>query len=857
MNVVTAKLCPKKAYAASTLSPGINKTNTVRSNINDILTHVFPTSGPLIQKGMTEKKIDSIIETVFANSKAKMYDFEADAECARAKILINRMYEYLKGFKYEVVDSWFSEDFQFLGKKHEKTVHLLVKSSDHYKAIQFKYKAPEVRYSARTDIYKPENSFDLYALQTAAEKRLAKLGQPLNIPVFGAIFYIKGSNDKKGVFATYFEERSGWNITEINFTPAMAAKLEAFYKDALPDPKGAPCKVSACRDCIMNDVCHLEFTPRKLMPMPEREKKVINEIRLTKAQSEFVRFNDGVCRCIACAGTGKTTIITLRTLALIEEGCPPECILMITFTEKAKAEMKDRLRQYAEGNALQGINLDVDKIVVETFNSWGQSILDTYYAMLGFSEPPKVVDDVLKKDIIIRLLDQHRTLPLDYRNPFLSLKTAQGAVTTMVKVLDTLKANHVQTETETAKHLPPDLRPRAAEILQMYNEYNQELVAANAIDYEDQLRLILELQNMGVLRNLPYRHIVVDEFQDSNLNQIDLILQIRKQNKQVRSLAVVGDDMQAIYGFRNATPENIVNFDKYFTDVKDICLEDNFRSETPIIAMANTILRKESLVSKQIRCHRQEAGIDPVIKSFTKEDDEIKFFIAVARKLLRKGVKASDIAIMARTRAELIHIQEQFSDANIPTMLKVPEIVGDSPYVKAIIALACFLMDSTDLLDLALYCKSIGMDPMDVKAVEQFGKDLTATVAGLNEAEKILTFYDLTKPHTEDYIAESFMESLKNRQPHTLYELCDYCVKYQKYGVKETHATSNEETESINLITVHSAKGLEWDNVFLSIKKFHTDPEERRLLYVGVTRAKKRLMITHDPQQYLLVGLLQ
>ena len=147
-SVVTAKLCPKKAYAAFTLSPGISKTNTVRSNINDILSHVFPTSGPLIKKGMTEKKIDDIIDTVFANSKAKMYDFEAEAESQRAKILINRMYEYLRGFKYEVVDSWFSESVTFLGKKHEKTVHLLVKSKDHYKAIQFKYKAPEIKYSA-------------------------------------------------------------------------------------------------------------------------------------------------------------------------------------------------------------------------------------------------------------------------------------------------------------------------------------------------------------------------------------------------------------------------------------------------------------------------------------------------------------------------------------------------------------------------------------------------------------------------------------------------------------------------------------------------------------------------------------
>lgn len=849
-----AKICPKKAYAQP-LSMGVNKTATLRSNLNAILAQIFPTKGPLIRKGMTTKKVDQIIDSVFAANTTRMYGFEAEAEAERMHLLVNRMVDFLRRFHYEVVDCWFDETILFLGEKHQKTVHMLWDCGDHYKSVQFKYKEPEFRYAARRDMAKPENSYDLYALQAAGELRLQKLGK-LDKPVFGALYYLKSMGDKKGEFATYFEENPSWNIIDLCFDKAGLAKLEQFYKDSLPDPNGAPCKPNVCKECYMQELCHLEFTPRKLMEQPEKEKKIIDSIQLTPAQEQFVNFNNGVCRCIACAGTGKTTIITLRTLALIEDGCNPEQILMITFTDKAANEMRERLRQYAEGNMLNKVNLGVDRVAVETFNSWGQSILEAYYKELGFTSPPKVVDDVLKKDIIVGIMEQHRNLPLDYRNPFLNMRLAKGVITTMVQLIDKLKANHVETVPECERWLDPTLKPFAAEILDIYNTYNAQLVANNSVDYEDQLRLILQLHGLGVLQNLPYLHIVIDEFQDSNPNQIDLILSIMKENTGVRSLAVVGDEMQAIYGFRNATPDNIIHFDQYFKQVTDICLEDNFRSETPIIKRANVILRKESAVNKQIKCWKTAPGLDPVVLTFSKPEEETQLYVKQVAKLLKNGTKASDIAILTRTRGELIKLQEAFSEANIPTMLKVPEIVGDSPYVKAIIALAHFLRDPQDLLDLALYAKSIGQDPMDIKAVGDLGVQIVTAMQTMTEAEKILAFYDLTKTHSEDYIADSFLQEIKDHTFHTLYELCEFCAKYRQYEIKESHSTSREETEAVTLITVHSAKGLEWDTVLLSIKKFQTDPEERRLLYVAVTRAKHRLLVTADPDQYLLLQLL-
>ena len=380
----------------------------------------------------------------------------------------------------------------------------------------------------------------------------------------------------------------------------------------------------------------------------------------------------------------------------------------------------------------------------------------------------------------------------------------------------------------------------------------------NLIDYEDQLRLILQLDPMGVFKNLKYRHVVIDEFQDSNPNQIELISRIVAQDDNIESLVVVGDEMQSIYGFRNATPENIINFDKLFPGCIDIKLEDNFRSQTPIIAVANNILRRESALQKAIVAHRTENGIAPATKEVPNQPDEINLFVRQAAKLIKDGHEPSSIAVLCRTKGELIKVQEAMSAAGIPTMLRVPEIVGAAPYVKAIIALAAFFADNNDMLDLALYAKSLGQDPFDMKALEDSKKTLVDGLAQMStEDEKINFFYSLCEDAKEDYVAADFLQELHEKSFKSLAALTSYCMKYRKYEVKEPHATKLEQANAVNLITIHSSKGLEWPTVLLSLRKFRTDEEERRLLYVAVTRAKERLLITYTNKQSSLMALLK
>ena len=486
-------------------------------------------------------------------------------------------------------------------------------------------------------------------------------------------------------------------------------------------------------------------------------------------------------------------------------------------------------------------------------------MLDEYFPLLGFTAKPTLIDDVTKKDIIIQLLDNHRKLPLDYRNPFMSTRYAEGAVVKMVKWVDALKAAHAETEADVLDTLGAQMATCAAEMLSIYKEYNAKLLTINAIDYEDQLRLLLKLADFGIFEKLNYEHIVVDEFQDSNPNQIDIIVELKRRNSGVKSLVVVGDELQAIYGFRNATPDNLVSFAKYFPNMVDIDMTANFRSQQPIIQLANRIIAKTARLGKVIEAHKKTSNVQPKVLEIEDNEKEVDLFCRQVVKLIKKdGVKPNSIAVLCRTRNELIKLQMALDKYSVPTILKVPEVVADAPYVKAIIALATFLTDNEDMTALALYAKSLGQDPFNEKDLKDSALAVINTFNTCKtEVEKVNAFLSFCKDASEDYVAAAFLDKMKEMGFHTLKQYLDYCVKYKTYGIRDTQSTAKEDTDCVTLITVHSAKGLEWDTVLLSLRRFDTKAEDSRLFYVGVTRARERLLVTFTQKQQVLANLLE
>ena len=643
MSIADIRTCPRKAYLRTAVDSGVIKAGILRGIVKDVLlSSPFSTGEAALRKR---------IRDAFDTKADRLLPFEAEAERERMEVLLWRYLEFERRQKNKILAENFVNKVKVMGDDHSVSAHRLIDRGTALECIRYLYKQPEMSYRSRKTPV--EKNPDLLALQKTGEAEAAKLGIT-GKHVFGSFYYLKSSLDTSRSLESTFESRLGSNIINHHFTPGEEAALAKELSGQKPDVALCTDDERECYDCIYKDLCHTEFVKRSLEEKPTVEEKPLDSIHMTPSQRRFVEFESGECRVNAVAGSGKTTIVTLRTLRLIEEGCKPEQILMITFTDKACGEMKSRLHRYACGSTLKDLNIETDKIVVRTFNSFGQELLDTHYAKLGFTEAPQLVDEILKKDIIVNLLDSHRTLPIDYRNPFLDLPNACGAVVQIGRIIDSLKANHVETVDQVEKMVTMDMKPRAKELLAIYEAYNAKLVELNKIDYEDQLRLILKLKAFGVFEDLPYRHIVVDEFQDSNGNQISLILEMAKAAKELESIVVVGDELQAIYGFRDATPENLIKFSDYFPGMVDIPLEDNFRSQSPIIEMANRILSREARIAKVIKAHRKEEGIAPVLMDIEKADAERELYVKQTKKLLRDGVKPRDIAVLCRTKSELI-----------------------------------------------------------------------------------------------------------------------------------------------------------------------------------------------------------
>lgn len=837
--------CAREQFLNQTLPRGQQKHDILRDIMRRVILSINPAT-------VTKEYIQSQIMSEFgAINDLRMLAIEAESEANRMTDILYRWAVYARNAGYKVGSQDVKDTVPFAGDNISVRAQQILEYDDHFDVVRYKYKAPDLNYRGRTPDTRPDSSEELLLLQRLGEKVLKNKKKP----VYGAIYFMKHKDDVVGNLAPQFEDQPGKNIIRYRFSDDQAKTLEAAH--VAPDVT-SHCSPEECGDCKFADICNTVFEKRELLEPEIAEVKGINDITLTRPQQQFVLFRNGECRVNAVAGSGKTTIVALRTAALLEEGEDPESILMLTFSEKAKTEMSVRLKAFAKGDVLKGTELPVDKVIIETFNSWGQHLLDKYYSLIGFSAPPKVIDDIQKKDIVIDLLTSRpRTLPLDYNNPFLDMPNASGAVIALCRHLEKMKSAHVATVDDVSRVLGKVAETHADDFLDVYNEYNKKLVEKNLLDYEDQLRLLLDLANHGIFETLPYKHIVIDEFQDSDPNQIGIIIELKKRNKGIKSLVVVGDELQAIYGFRNATPDNLVDFGKYFPNLVDIDMTSNFRSQPPIIGMANRIIEKTARLGKIIEAHKKNTQVKPAVIEIDDETKEQDLFVRQVAKLLRDGTLPKDIAILCRTRAELVKMQNALSKAGIMSILKVPEVIKDAPFVKAIVSLATFIRNPADKMSLAVYAKSMGQDPFDMKELDETADTiLKAFEACSTEGEKVGVFLALIEQDSEDYVSAAFVDQMKTQNFTSLSQYVEYCIKYEEYGVRDTKSTAQERTDCVTLITVHSAKGLEWDTVLLSLRRFPIDMESQRLFYVGVTRAKERLLLTYTKRQQLLADML-
>lgn len=309
---------------------------------------------------------------------------------------------------------------------------------------------------------------------------------------------------------------------------------------------------------------------------------------------------------------------------------------------------------------------------------------------------------------------------------------------------------------------------------------------------------------MGELNDIPWEHIIVDEFQDSNPNQIEIIKSLTN-GRNYKSLAAVGDGNQAIYGFRNATREIFDSIEKSFPKIENIPLVDNFRSDNRINQFANSMVDSMNTSAIKIVSHGTD-GFPPYFKMLKKggegEAEEVRLFTAQIQKLIEVDkVSPGDIAILARTRNELINFQSELDKFGIPNILKVKKIIAEEPYADSIISLAHFIHNNDDEEDLAFYVKYME-ENFDIETDRDLvGAYKETIIDGFNycmcEAQKIEYFFNLIEPLRKDYIGDAFAKKLEEFK--TIKDILEFCIHYRLYGIRDQISSTRDDIEAVNV----------------------------------------------------------
>ncbi len=594
---------------------------------------------------------------------------------------------------------------------------------------------------------------------------------------------------------------------------------------------------------------------------------------LNKEQKEAVKHIYGPCLVVAGAGSGKTKVLTTRIAYLIDSGIYSGNILAITFTNKAAKEMKERVSTMVTNNYA----------FVGTFHSFGLRIIKENYDTLGLTKNFTILDS---DDVLSLIKKIMKDLNYDIKD------IAPSYIRNRISFIK----NEMLSDGEVEKYFISDIEKI---VVKVYFEYQKRLRKNNVIDFDDLLKLPVELfmKHEDILDKYQekYQYILVDEYQDTNEVQYKLI---KLLSKKYRNIFVVGDQNQAIYGFRQANYKNIVNFEKDYQDAKVVVLNQNYRSTTTILNVANSVI-KNNVHKKEVNLF-SELGEGVKVKYLRSNNgvQEATVICEEINNLLSEGYKKNDIAIFYRTNAQSRVYEEALLKYNIPYKVfgsiyfyKRKEIKDLISYLKLIanhdddIALKRIINEpkrgvgSKTIEDLEitsnLEYKSMyevitkGKELEFKKIIEELTKDaesmsLTELIDDVLEKSGIKE--SLTKDNSLE--GELRMENLLEFRSITeSYQNVTGSVNLQDFLDEISLIADIEEHkndgDNVTLMTLHSAKGLEFKVVFLAGMEDGLLPhansfmeedgieEERRLCYVGITRAKERLYLTNAKSRML------
>ncbi|MDE9798185.1 DNA helicase PcrA [Staphylococcus delphini] len=611
---------------------------------------------------------------------------------------------------------------------------------------------------------------------------------------------------------------------------------------------------------------------------------------MNKEQSEAVRTTEGPLLIMAGAGSGKTRVLTHRIAYLLDEkDVSPYNILAITFTNKAAKEMKERVQ------ALVGEEAEV--IWMSTFHSMCVRILRRDADRIGIERNFTIIDPTDQKSVIKDVLKRENIDPKKYEP-----KIFIGEISKLKN--DLLTPAKAEAEAD-------DFYSRM--VATVYKGYQQQLVRNQALDFDDlimtTIRLFERVPDVLDFYQNKFQYIHVDEYQDTNTAQYTLVNMLAQKFK---NLCVVGDSDQSIYGWRGANIHNILSFEKDYPNARTIFLEQNYRSTKTILQAANEVIRHNTERKPKGLWTANQQGEKIHYYEAMSERDETEYVVREIFKQQKKGKRYKDMAVLYRTNAQSRVLEETFLKSTIPYVMVGGQKFYDRKEIKDLLSYLRLIANSADDISLQriINVPKRGIGPSSVEKIATYAADHELTMfdalaevdfIGLSKkvTQAAAEFYQLMSNLMQeqeflevseivDEVLEKsgYREMLKREQSiesrsrlENIDEFMSVPVDYEKNTPLEEQSLINFLTDlslvadvdeanledGVTLMTMHSAKGLEFPIVFIigmeesifphiraiQSENDHEMEEERRISYVAITRAEEELYLSHATSRTL------
>lgn len=869
-NLVKLRECAEK-FKFTELTMGSNELER-RFHIRDVLALLKQNLSSGIDEQTATK---SIMEKLVSGYKSEWFVMDAEKETvlkkdsSRISRLVSFMYEKHAKMTSDVPYVLEMPSISYRGRTFQQIsgkADLILEYEDgRYEAIMFSQKEPQYSYAARREDNKPANAIELICMKLGLESRYPG--------ITCSIYYLKNKDDKGFEFKR-FEHKPGKNIVSQGFESYTTC--EDLFRH-LYDVVALPVNKS-CERCIFCDVCRFPRSIRTETPVMHRKVDSVKEsgkTQMTEKQRKVIEHVNGPMNVLAVPGAGKTFSLVQRMLHLIKEvGIKPSKILFVTFTKKACEEIKQRV-ECALGTT------DENKLPnIYTFNALGYQILKDNPSLIG--RRVKLADTIDRLSIIREALDMvPRIKGVSYEGLYMPF----GLIRRLEKEFNNISRY------DNLEEWQEKYKGDAEGVLRVYHKYMELFEARELVTYDMQKTLCIELfenrPDLAKIYSRVFSYIMVDEFQDASAEDVKLVYTIAKYHNNI---VVVGDDDQSIYSFRGGSNQYILNFAQEFPEAETVIMNDNFRSNDKILEASESLIRNnQERLEKHIMPHLENAYRPILLRNFLPQR-----LPQLVKDILNKGYSLDDIAILGRYNKTLFGAADVLSSV-YPCNSPKDYLVEDAVFLAIYDVLALYCAGSEvdrsvyrlfSLLGCEKYLvktmreqslmqnvlEAVGLPMMDLTSAEcaNFYKnilgdnELQLAAVKIFNALKEIQYAASVQSAIEGIVGALF--GIEHPVVKVLQDMVDergvdnirkfyFILRDMVLFKDEKRVGYQSSNDRINLLTAHDAKGKEFPVVIVySAEDFSDSEEERRLMYVAMTRAKNTLFLTEG--EYATASLL-